>query len=456
MTAESEMRSIAHTIAAPHAHRGRQVTLRDAYLAVLGMTLCGYAFWGRSFAYIGIAPLYIGEIVLGLGMIVLLLGASKAVFFRQRPAMILSLLVLWCVGCTLPYVQQYGLDSIRDAAMFYYACFAWIVATILVANPGRIRSVVRAYQFFVNTFPIVIAAVALAAIITPLGTIEIAPSVSILGFKSGDALVHLTGCLAFVTVGAGAIGSGMLTIIAGDVLLFAAFSRGGFLAMALSYLPLLLFRRPDKRLARIFAAAAVGLLMLAVLDVDIKNGERSVSGAQLLSNVESIFSETDTDLEGSKEWRLIWWAYIVDYTVFGDYFWAGKGFGVNLADDDGFQVGDAEFGNPLRSPHDVHMTFLARAGVPGLLLWLLTIISWFGAMLSCFFRARRLQLEHTKGLFLFVSSYGLAFLLNATFDVFLEGPVGAIWFWSVFGLGLGLCSIFQKDPHDLERLVAAK
>ena len=27
-----------------------------------------------------------------------------------------------------------------------------------------------------------------------------------------------------------------------------------------------------------------------------------------------------------------------DYTVFGDYFWTGKGFGINLADDDGFQT----------------------------------------------------------------------------------------------------------------------
>ena len=30
-------------------------------------------------------------------------------------------------------------------------------------------------------------------------------------------------------------------------------------------------------------------------------------------------------------------AHIIDYTVFGDYFWTGKGFGISLADDDGFQ-----------------------------------------------------------------------------------------------------------------------
>ena len=39
-----------------------------------------------------------------------------------------------------------------------------------------------------------------------------------------------------------------------------------------------------------------------------------------------------------KNGRLDWWKEIVTYTINGKYFWTGKGFGVNLADDDGFQV----------------------------------------------------------------------------------------------------------------------
>ena len=30
----------------------------------------------------------------------------------------------------------------------------------------------------------------------------------------------------------------------------------------------------------------------------------------------------------------------------------------------------------------------------------------------------------------------MAFLVNAAFDVFLEGPQGGIWFWSIMGFGI--------------------
>jgi hypothetical protein len=32
--------------------------------------------------------------------------------------------------------------------------------------------------------------------------------------------------------------------------------------------------------------------------------------------------------------------------------------------------------------------------------------------------------------------YWLAMIVNASFDPYLEGPQGGIWFWSVFGLGI--------------------
>jgi hypothetical protein len=35
-----------------------------------------------------------------------------------------------------------------------------------------------------------------------------------------------------------------------------------------------------------------------------------------------------------------------------------------------------------------------------------------------------------------IFAYWLAALVNASFDVYLEGPQGGIWFWSVIGLGI--------------------
>ncbi len=37
---------------------------------------------------------------------------------------------------------------------------------------------------------------------------------------------------------------------------------------------------------------------------------------------------------------------------------------------------------------------------------------------------------------LWVTGYWVAFNVNAAFDVYLEGPQGGIWFWSMFGVGL--------------------
>ena len=39
---------------------------------------------------------------------------------------------------------------------------------------------------------------------------------------------------------------------------------------------------------------------------------------------------------------------------------------------------------------------------------------------------------------LWVLCYWIAFVVNGSFDVFLEGPQGGIWFWSVVGLGIAI------------------
>src|SRR5690606_40731091 len=72
------------------------------------------------------------------------------------------------------------------------------------------------------------------------------------------------------------------------------------------------------------------------------------------------------------EWRLRWWSDIVGYTIGGEFRWLGKGYGINLADDDGYQT---EADGSLRSPHNAHMTVLARSGVVGATAWLAFLTS---------------------------------------------------------------------------------
>jgi hypothetical protein len=166
------------------------------------------------------------------------------------------------------------------------------------------------------------------------------------------------------------------------------------------------------------------------------NQGRMLSFSQIVENAGSVLSSSDTgNLEGTKAWRLAWWNKIIDYTVDGQYFWTGKGFGINLADADGFQVLSD---HSLREPHNGHLALLARGGVPLVAGWFL-IQGAFGVGLVM--AARRAR---GAGNQLLVQLAGVDFaiwvaaLINMTFDVYLEGPQGGIWFWSVIGFGLVL------------------
>src|SRR5262249_50865505 len=144
--------------------------------------------------------------------------------------------------------------------------------------------------------------------------------------------------------------------------------------------------------------------------------ERQLSTRQIAANVESIFGHSDKTLESSKSWRLAWWDVIVKDTVFGPNFWGGRGFGVNLADVDGF-ASDRKAGERLRSPHNAHMTILARAGVLGLALWILFLISWLAMIANAVLAAGRRRHADWAGLFVFIGCYATSCVINATFDV---------------------------------------
>lgn len=130
----------------------------------------------------------------------------------------------------------------------------------------------------------------------------------------------------------------------------------------------------------IFSAAYAVETRFTVYHEPGSSQERSISTRQILENVASVVSQSGEQAEGTKVWRTDWWNIIIASTLFGPNFWTGRGFGLTLADADGFQVIDP--GLPqLRSPHNVHMTMLARAGVPGLALWGVFLASWLGTVM---------------------------------------------------------------------------
>jgi hypothetical protein len=79
--------------------------------------------------------------------------------------------------------------------------------------------------------------------------------------------------------------------------------------------------------------------------------------------------------------------------------------------------------------------------VPGFLAWLTLQGLFCISLFQTYRKAVRAGRHDWANLNLGVLSYWFAFMVNATFDVFLEGPQGGIWFWCVFGFGIALTEV---------------
>jgi hypothetical protein len=90
---------------------------------------------------------------------------------------------------------------------------------------------------------------------------------------------------------------------------------------------------------------------------------------------------------------------------------------------------------------------LARSGVPGLALWVLLQAAFAFTMVRAFLKAR----HHGNTFWVQIDGwllvYWAAMVTVMTFDVYLEGPQGGIWFWSVYGLGLAAVAA-QNEPES--------
>jgi uncharacterized membrane protein YhaH (DUF805 family) len=199
------------------------------------------------------------------------------------------------------------------------------------------------------------------------------------------------------------------------------------------------------------AAVLAAGLIFGALAIEIRQqGPRVVSTEQIFANTLSIVdgsslrSDQGVDvrnLQSNTNWRLNWWGKIVGYTIAGSDFWSGRGFGINLATVDGFQP---DWRGSLRSPHSIHMTILARTGVPGLVLWLILLTAIGSGLVHQARRMRRLGRYGWYALNVWILAYWAASVVNASFDVYIEGPQGGIWFWSLVGLAIAAIEIEKR------------
>ena len=451
------------------------------FLAALSALLAGYMFMGRGFAHVGVAPIYVGEVVLFLGVICTAIAVIRLRLRLPRSRIVWLLLAFMVLGVirTVPYLGEYGVDALRDAVLWGYAAFALMIF-VLVDRPVLLGAL-RLYGWVVPIFALWLP---IAWNIFQLEYASFDPSklgsfTPLVFFKSGDMAIHATGSIAFLVLGLAAFtttrGFVGRTIVALPLVwamfLAATFSRGALLScMAGLAAAALLGRRTRNWIPLLLATALLPVVLASPglisglgqpqpSPTPIASGSPLPSGAspspgapspsptplatpqgrtqdinQLVDNFTSVFGESSSGgLEGTKAFRLSWWKAIIDYTVFGPYFWTGKGFGINLADADGFQP---TADHSLRAPHNSHISVLARMGVPSFVLWILIQGAFGIALLRSALAHRRADDGRIAALGGLVLVYWAAMMVDTSFDPYLEGPQGGIWFWVLFGLGL--------------------
>lgn len=429
------------------------LSLSDLFLLLLSIVLMGYALVGRGFAYLGFPPLFVGEIAYIVGIAILLRTGCLVAALATLPGVLLAIMMAYVLARTLPFIGVYGMDALRDSTIVMYGGFGLIVVAVLLEDNKRVGRILSFYNNFLSiflpAFPFIFALSYYYPTYVPNlpGT-----SVPILKINSADAAAHLAGAAVFALIGFRRVTKGWVALWLVAAIMVVGLSRAALLAIVVPTASAFLCLGKVRQLANvivagtvIFGAAYIGETTFTDYREPLESLDRRPTPSQIAENFAGIIKQSSEQGDNSKRWRLEWWDVIIRDTLFGNNFWTGRGFGLNLAEAHGFRDTDPEhLGQPpLRSPHNAHMTILARAGVPGLILWALLLVSWLGLIVKAMLTARRRRQRHWADLFLFIACYFAAMLITASFDVALEKPMLGIWFWCLFGFGLGSAMIYR-------------
>jgi hypothetical protein len=438
------------------------MSLGDRYLVLLGGVLVGYAMIGKGFAYLGFPPIYVGEIVGLAGVVIFLWTGCFIAALTTLPSLLLAVLLIWVLLRTLPFIGVYGLDALRDSVVVMYGGFAFIVVALLLDDARRINTMVRYYRAFlgiyVPTIPFIFAFNHYLADYIPHvpGT-----TVRLVWIGPSEVAVHLAGAAVFALVTFRRLSPLWILFGSATVVMTGALSRGAMLAFGLPVVFATLVLGKWRSLVTVLVAGLAIFVAAYMVEASFtkyhearSSTERSLSTQQIIDNVASIFGRAGEQTEGTKKWRFDWWNILIMDTLFGPNFWTGRGFGLNLAAADHF--GNKQNERPLRSPHSVHMTILARAGVPGLALWGAVLALWFGTLMRAMWSAGRRGHTEWAGLFLFIACYVASIIINATFDTTIDGPMQGIWFWCLFGFGIGSVMVYRCQPDSAAEMMDQK
>jgi len=417
---------------------------------LLGGAIIGYIVGNRGFAQVTLMssfPLLPAETVLLLGGGILLAQSAwrHELPFRRGPLNVI--LLTWIAVGTIRVgfdFREFGFVALRDFAVVYYAAFFYLaeeaardaragrfLQNVVLASSVVLLGVYCIYdnipEFFLNHFtfrgmPLIFYKGDLVGTFLAVGSV-----LFFLRFEEKKRWWNLVLSLA----------------LAGAVL--ATDNRASLLGLGAATAWLAIGGR--WKFAAVQAAAGVGAATTILLFATAMNipwdrtplfgvYEMAVSiadpsGSQHYRGSET-FNKGDNNL-----FRTVWWQAVIDETIEGNPY-VGLGFGHDLADRfvrEYYPENSEEFST--RSPHNVLVTIFARMGAAGLAVFL-------AAMAVIAVRTWRAVRAGPREAAPWCAVWVM--FMSACFGVVLEGPMGAVVFWTMLGVAYASSTAPKDSP----------
>jgi hypothetical protein len=399
--------------------------LNREYIKIYFIVLLLYVFFNKGVAYS-----YLAEIIMVAGILILFINRKELEFGLEKKQIIIGGFIFISFLFIIAGIFQFPfLNVLRDSLAFQYAWFALIIYFFKNEYEFIWDKLIQIYKWV----PLIIFLnfILFYYLFLYLPPINIFGDQHIIIYKNGDKSVHLLISTIFLILFTNKFSK--LWLIANTILILInflillAFTRSGSSAYICSLFCFIFFSKSrllnDSMINILKFLPIIILIGIAVfISIDIEGDAqgRTISISQITDNFSSIVSsDIDGSLTDNKVWRLVWWAKLVNESLTLQHFFIGKGLGMSLAGND---IANAD--DNLRSPHNFHLTILARFGYFVFIAWVYWVVLLFKPLFT-----RKLA-----GKALAITSILLAFMINGSFDVFFEGPMGALPFWTFVGL----------------------
>jgi hypothetical protein len=384
-----------------------------------------YAFFNKGIAYS-----YLAEILLITGVILIFLNRNHfEINLDKKQLIIIILIVLMFIYILFGLIKYNAFNVIRDSLAFQYAWFAIILFYFKDERVFIWESFIQIYKWI----PLVLFLnfILFYYVFLNLPPIEIFGGQHILLYKNGDKSLHLLVSSILLILFTEKYTRNWLILnsilIFINLLILLAFTRSGSVAYFAGFFCFFFFSKTNlitEGLRKVFKFIPLLLIIVfgvfAAIEIDGDAQGRTISLSQITDNFSSIVSsDIDGSLTDNKVWRLVWWAKLLNESFTLEHFFIGKGLGMSLAGNDLTSVDEN-----LRSPHNFHLTIIARFGYIIFFIWLYWL--WF--------LFKPLFTKKISGKTLGLTCILLAYIINGSFDVFFEGPMGAFPFWTLVGL----------------------